>query len=170
MSQPRLISGIAEERIEPLQIRALIVEHDSSDIELEVHELRRAGIQVDYEVAETREQFREKIQSSSFDVVLADYRLPSWNGLDALEELRRLGKDIPFLLVTGTLGEEAAVECIKSGVSDHILKGHLSRLPIALERALKEKSLRDRHARDTASLRDSEASFRLLFADNPLPM
>jgi PAS domain S-box-containing protein len=170
MSEARTTLAFAGGRSGPLHIRALIVEHDRGDVDLMIRELRHADIQVEYEVAETREDFREKLRESYFDVVLADYRLPQWNGLEALDELKQSGKDIPFLLVTGTLGEEAVVECIKQGVSDHVLKGHLARLPVALERALEEKSLRDKHAHATAALRDSEASFRLLFAGNPLPM
>src|SRR6202012_5080904 len=93
---------------------------------------------------------------------LADYRLPSWSGLDAFADLRAAGRDIPFLLVTGTLGEEAAVDCIKQGISDYILKDRLKRLPVALNRALSEKALRDENQRAHEALRVSETRNRSL--------
>src|SRR5207245_11666873 len=77
------------------------------------------------------------------DIVLADYNLSGWTGMDALAFLREKGKDIPFILVTGALGEEMAVECVKKGVSDYIRKDRLARLPVAICRALEEKHLRD---------------------------
>ena len=140
--------------------RALIVEHSGSDIESMLFELRESGFLVEHTLVETREDFRAALAEKDFDAVLADYRLPSWSGLDALVELRRTGKDIPFLLVSGTVGEEAAVECIKQGASDYILKNHLSRLPIALTRAMAEKSLRDENAQAHDALRVSEARNR----------
>jgi two-component system cell cycle sensor histidine kinase/response regulator CckA len=141
-------------------LRALILEHSHRDIELMLFELKESGFRVDHTRVETKEEFRAALAENNFDVVLADYRLPEWSGLDALVELRSTGKDIPFLLVTGTLGEEAAVECIKQGVSDYILKEHLSRLSVALMRALTEKALRDENARAHEALRASEARNR----------
>jgi two-component system cell cycle sensor histidine kinase/response regulator CckA len=141
-------------------LRALLLENSSPDVELILLQLSEAGFCVDHTLVETRAQFRRALAENDYDVVLADYRLPSWNGLDAFHELRSAGKDIPFLLITGTLGEEAAVECIKQGVSDYILKDHLSRLPIALTRALTEKALRDENARAQEALRISETRNR----------
>src|SRR5271154_4769514 len=139
---------------------ALIVGHSDSDLDSILFELKASGFDVKHAVVESREDFRVAVTKNNFDVVLADYRLPSWSGLDALVELRRSGKDIPFLLVAGTLGEEVAVECIKQGVNDYILKDHLSRLPIALTRAMTEKGLRDENARAHEALRVSEARNR----------
>jgi two-component system cell cycle sensor histidine kinase/response regulator CckA len=140
--------------------RTLIVENSQSDIELILIELRESGFVVEPTLVETREEFRAALAGNDFDAVLADYRLPNWSGLDALEELRRTGKDIPFLLVSGMVGEEAAVESIKQGASDYILKDHLSRLPIALMRAMAEKNLRDENAHSHEALRVSEARNR----------
>jgi two-component system, cell cycle sensor histidine kinase and response regulator CckA len=138
----------------------LLLEHSRNDVELILVQLSESGFRVDHTVAETKEEFRAALAEGNYDVVLADYRLPSWSGLDAFRELRTLGKEIPFLLVTGTLGEEAAVECIKQGVSDYILKEHLSRLPVALTRALTEKALRDENAQAQEALRVSQARNR----------
>src|SRR5260370_22310067 len=98
-------------------------------------------------------QFRAVLMEKDFDVVLSDYTLPGWTGLDAARELRGMGKDTPLLLVTGTLGEEAAVECIKHGGTDYILKGKLKRLPSALTRALAAKALRDKYPQSPDAVR-----------------
>ena len=151
-------------------LRVLLVEHSAADVELCLLELKRAGFEPLVHLAEAPEEFAEKLSRNSYDIVLADYRLPNWTGMEALELFQRLGKEIPFLLVTGTLGDEAAVECIKKGATDYVLKDRLARLPLAVRRALEEKALREERTQAERALRQSEASFRLLFADNPLPM
>jgi hypothetical protein len=108
-------------------------------------------------VAENAKQFRRAIREQTFDAVLSDYLLPDWSGLDAVKELHAEGLDIPFLLVTSTLGKEEAVECMKEGVSDYILKDHISRLPLALKRAIRESTLRRENARAYTALAESEA-------------
>ncbi len=143
-------------------LRVLLVEHSSHDIELILFELRDSGFRVEPILVETRDEFHRALASGSFDAVLADYRLPGWSGLDAFADLRASGRDIPFLLVTGTLGEEAAVDCIKQGISDYILKDRLKRLPIALNRALSEKALRNENQRAHEALRVSEIRNRSL--------
>jgi two-component system, cell cycle sensor histidine kinase and response regulator CckA len=166
-AQGRWCSNMKSGTLEAIQIpktltplRALIVEHSHQDIDSMLVELRESGYLVEYTLVETREAFRAALSGNNFDAVLAAYRLPNWSGLDALVELRRTGKDIPFLLVSGTLGEEAAVECIKQGASDYIRKDHLSRLPAALKRAMTEKRLRDENALGHEALRVSEARNR----------
>src|SRR5256885_10983197 len=72
--------------------------------------------------------------------MLSDYRIPTWGGVEAFRLLKKSGRDIPFILITGTLGEEAAVDLIKEGVADYILKDRLVRLPSAVRRALQEKT------------------------------
>ena len=139
-------------------LRVLIVEHMQHDVDLALFELRNAGFAVEYTLVENRSGFLKALKEETFDAVLADFRLPEWTGLDALVELKNAGRDIPFLLVTGTLGEEAAVECIKQGVSDYVLKDHMQRLPVALKRSLREQKLRQETA--AAALRVSEAKNR----------
>ena len=151
-------------------LRVLMVEHSRPDAQLCLQVLKKAGFQLRVDLVETPEEFAKRLGSSDYDIVLADYRLPQWTGIEALALLKQSGKDIPFLLVTGTLGEEAAVECIKQGVTEYVLKDRLARLPVAVNRALEEKALREARARAEQALRLSEASFRLLFANNPLPM
>jgi len=141
-------------------LRALIVGHSRGEQDSILFELRESGFSVEHTVVESRADFHAAIAGNNFDVVLADYPLPSWTGLDALVDLRRTGKDTPFLLIAGSLEKEVAVECIKQGANDYVLKDHLSRLPIALIRAMTEKSLRDENATALEALRVSEARSR----------
>jgi two-component system cell cycle sensor histidine kinase/response regulator CckA len=147
------------------RLRLLMLEHELHDAERTLLELRASGFDVECKRAQNKEEFLAALQERKFDAILADYRLPSWTGLEALKELRASGKDIPFLLVTGTIGEEAAVECLRQGVNDYILKDHLKRLPAALKRALQEKGLRDENARAHQALAESEARAREQFAE-----
>src|SRR5258708_27456394 len=112
----------------------------------------------------------EQLHLYRYDLILAEYRLPDWTGLDALRWVRSSGVDIPFILVTGTLGDDLAVQCIKEGATDYVLKDKLDRLPRACRRALEEKQLRLQRDRAENELRESEQQYRLLFDTNPLPM
>lgn len=107
--------------------RILIVEHDASDAELCRHVLRKANRHFQIDVVASRDDYLARIRETPYDAVLSDYRMPGWSGLDALEMLRREGKDTPFLLMTGALGDEMAVECMKKGVADYVLKDRLAR-------------------------------------------
>lgn len=163
MNSTMIDSVPRRERATPL--RLLILENEPHDVELTIVELRGSGLDVEFVLAQDQREFLAALDGGRFDAVLADYRLPSWTGLDALRELRSSGKDIPFLMVTGTLGEEAAVDCIKQGVNDYILKDHLNRLPGALKRAIQEKHLRDENGRAHLALAESEARAREQFAE-----
>lgn len=142
----------------PKVLHALCVEDVPEDAELYLRVLQDAGYQVTADVVSSREEFASKLESGSYDVVLSDYRMPGWSGAEALEDLKRSAQDIPFLLVTGTIGEEVAAEFIKQGAADYILKDQPTRLPAALRRALEEKALREERVRVEESLK----LFRLL--------
>jgi len=124
------------------KLRVLLVEDNPSDVELVLLALRKDGFEVSSDVVQTFEEFTLRIQTSSYDLILADYKLPQWSGMEAIEILKRENLDMPLIVVTGYLGEERAVECIKHGATDCVLKDHLSRLPLAVARALEEKRLR----------------------------
>jgi len=141
-------------------VRVLLLARAAQDAELILAELRASDLNIEHTLAENREQFFRALQKENFDAVLAYIHLPEWTGLDALKELRAAGKDIPFLLVAGAYGEEAAVECIKQGISDYVLKHHISRLPVALKRVLHEKAQRNENNRAQEALRLSEARNR----------
>jgi signal transduction histidine kinase len=127
------------------KLRALIVEDEPADVELALRTLRLADLQVTADVAQTPGEFSELVRKNSYDVVLADYKLPGWNGMESVEILGREGLDVPVILVSGALGELTAVECIKQGAADYVLKDHLARLPESVRRAMREKKLRENH-------------------------
>jgi two-component system, cell cycle sensor histidine kinase and response regulator CckA len=146
-------------------LRLLLLEDAPQDVELLLATLHEGGLEVEPLIAANRDQFCRALEKYDFDAIIADYNLPSWTGLEAFEALQQTGKDIPLLLITGALTEEAATECIKRGVSEFILKDHLRRLPLALRRAIHEKKLREDSARVYAALADSEARARQQFAE-----
>ena len=125
------------------EVRVLLVEDDLADVELVLHALRGGGFEPESDIAQTVPDFLERVHKKTYDVVLADYNLPTWNGMETVELLRREGIDLPVVLVSGALGELKAVECIKRGAADYVLKDHLARLCEAVRRALREKKLRD---------------------------
>jgi signal transduction histidine kinase len=125
------------------QLRVLIVEDDHADVELLLLNLRKEGFDVSGDVAQTVEEFTSRIQTIGYDLILADYNLPQWRGTEALDILCRENLDVPLIVVTGYLSEEKAMECIKQGASDCVLKGHIARLSASVRRALEEKRLRD---------------------------
>jgi two-component system cell cycle sensor histidine kinase/response regulator CckA len=151
-------------------LHVLLIENSEADAALNLQALERAGFQCESHVVATREEFVRLFPRFSFDIVLAAYKLPGWTGVDAFAAIRQAGRDIPFVLVTGVLGEEAAVECIRQGVTDYVLKEHLARLPSIVGRALEEKAMRDARGFMVQALRESEANALFLFAHNPLPL
>jgi two-component system cell cycle sensor histidine kinase/response regulator CckA len=127
---------------EPPHLRVLILEDSLRDAKLMVALLENHGYRVQFEVLSAEEAFRQHLEATAYDVIMADFELRDWTALDALEFLKRSGKDIPLIVVTGTLGDESAAECIKQGATDFILKDRPARLPAAVERALEERRLR----------------------------
>jgi two-component system, sensor histidine kinase and response regulator len=134
------------------KLRALIVEDEPADVELTLRALRQADLDAIEDVAQTAEEFTDLVRKNAYDVILADYKLPNWNGMESVEVLRREGLDVPVILVSGALGELTAVECIKQGAADYVLKDQLARLPTSVRRAIREKKLREDHQRSLEEL------------------
>lgn len=145
----------------PLPISVLIVEDNPNDAELLGHELFRAGFEPHWQRVDKEADYLECLQKD-FDLVLSDYRMPQFNGLRALDLLKRSGVDIPFILVSGTIGEDAAVKAIKEGAADYLLKDNLGRLGTAVTHALSEIRLRRERRQAEMDLRASEEKFRQL--------
>jgi signal transduction histidine kinase len=125
-----------------VKLRVLLVEDNAADAELVLRALRGSGFEVISDLVQSADDFRRMVRSNCPDVVLADYNLPQWTGMEALEMLRHEGVDVPLILVSGALGDVKAVECIKQGATDYVLKDSLTRLPTSVRRALQEKELR----------------------------
>jgi signal transduction histidine kinase len=127
------------------KLNVLLVEDNPADADLVLHELRRGGFDVADTIVETAEGFRRQVRKHTPDLVLADYNVEHWRSMEALDILRLEGLDIPVILVSNTLGDVTAVECIKQGASDYVLKDSLARLPECVRRALEETRIRQEH-------------------------
>jgi signal transduction histidine kinase len=124
-------------------LRALLVEDSPDDVEFVLRELRNGGFAVTSDNVQTAEDFTRQVRANTYDIILADYNLPHWRGIEALDVLRDEGLEIPLIVVSGALGDVRAVECIKRGATDYVLKDSLARLVVSVRRALAEKQLRD---------------------------
>jgi signal transduction histidine kinase len=144
-------------RSDPETLRVLLVEDNPLDAELTLSELRREGFEVSGDIVETIEDFTRHVRTHSYQVILADYNLPQWRGIEALDVLQREGLDIPLILVSGALGDVNAVECIKQGATDYVLKDSLARLAVSVRRALQEKRQRDERLRAEKRLANKAA-------------
>lgn len=132
---------------EPRRLRVLLIEDNCDDAELAIAELGRGGFEVIKDLVSSKAQIEDHLRYQCYDIVLADYNLPHFRGMEALEIMRRQGKSIPLILVTGALNSVTAVECVKQGATDYVLKDHLSRLTLCVRRALDEVRLHEERAR-----------------------
>ncbi|HEV8717384.1 MAG TPA: ATP-binding protein [Candidatus Binatia bacterium] len=146
----------------PAPLHILILEDNPADAVLMVRELRQRGVECLWQRVETRAEYLAHL-GPQYEVILADYHLPEFTAPQALEILHERGWDIPFIVVTGILDEEAVVACMKEGAADYLRKDRLARLAPAIESALGQKRLRDEKRQTEAALRASEQRFRLLF-------
>lgn len=145
----------------------LIYEDNPADVELVLHTLSSAGFVVTSETVATKETALARARERAYDVILSDYRVPGATGMDLFRSLREEEIAVPFILVTGSLGEEAAVECLKEGVADYVLKDRLARLPVAVRRALADRRLQQARVEAEEALRASAASYRSLVESAP---
>jgi sigma-B regulation protein RsbU (phosphoserine phosphatase) len=144
------------------ELRILILEDVPSDAELIERELRKGGIVFVSSRVETKGDFVKAIEEFAPDLILSDYSLPSFDGLSALKIAQEKSPNIPFIFVTGVMGEDMAVELLKSGATDYVLKDRLSRLSPSVRRALKEVEERVEKERKEKALRESEERYRKL--------
>jgi len=142
-------------------IRVLILEDRAADAELMLHELRQAEFDPDWQRVEAEPDYLAALETNP-DLILADWSLPHFSGLRGLQLMNERGLDIPFVIVTGSIGEEAAVEAMRQGAVDYLLKDRLARLGQAVGRALEGKHLRDERKRAEDALQQSEERFRTL--------
>ncbi len=150
--------------------RVLMLEDNADDAALIMRKLATERLPLVTEHVRTARQFIEQLANRAYDLILCDFSLPGWNGLEALRWVRKTAHDVPFIYVSGTLGEELAIECIREGATDYVLKNNLARLPHAIRRALDERELRRVKRRIEQEKLDSEKHYRMLFESNPQPM
>jgi PAS domain S-box-containing protein len=165
-------------------LNLLLVEDSKTDAALLLDELRRYGFDTKFEYVDNETGLREALEAQSWEIVLCDHNLPGFSSTEALRIVRESEINVPFVILSGAIGEEAAVEALKSGVRDVVLKRNLARLGPVVDRELREAENR-RHQqhleqeraeletqliRRNEQLRASEEQYRLLFDQNPLPM
>ena len=144
------------------EIHILMLEDNPTDSELAGHTLRRGGVRFTSTRVETEDDFIRELEEHPPDLILSDYALPGFDGYAALEIAKKKVPNTPFIFVTGTMGEEVAIETLKSGATDYVLKHRLARLVPSVHRALREAQERDERRRAQEQLRESHEQLRAL--------
>src|ERR1041385_964927 len=137
-------------------LRVLLIEDSENDAQLLLREMRRFGYEVQYERVETAEALRNRLAKKEWDVILCDYSLPHLDAPRALEILQSTDLDLPFIIVSGSIGEENAVNALKAGAHDFIIKGKYARLAPALEREIRAAKIRQDRRQAEETLREKE--------------
>ena len=143
-------------------LRLLVVEDSPRDAEIVVRELRSGGFDVTWKRVDTAETMRAALDAEPWDAVVSDYSMPGFDGLAALRVYQEKGLDIPFIIVSGKIGEETAVAAMKAGAQDYIMKDRLERLAPTMERELTQAETRRKRKQAEEGLRESEAKYRQL--------
>ncbi len=144
-------------------LRLLIVEDSEDDALLLERELIKNGYDLECDRVDTPEAMQRALAAKAWDIVISDFVMPRFSGLDALRTLKESGIGIPFIIVSGKIGEETAVEAMRAGANDYIIKGNLARLAPAVEREMADAEVRRKRRQAEDALRESEERFRNLF-------
>ena len=149
-------------------LKILFAEDLRSDADLAVLELRKEGLRFEHMRVDTRVEFVKALNEFKPDIIISDYMMPSFNGLQALKEVKKFNPEIPFILCTGSINEETAVECIKAGATDYVIKEHLTRLPFAVKEAL-EQSMKEKEKKAAELLlKENEEKLQSIFSAAPI--
>ena len=148
-------------------LRVLVVEDSEFDAQMMISLLRKGGYDVTSERVETPQAVQAALKQRTWDVVLSDYNLPDWNAPAALQLIKESGLDLPFIIVSGGIGEDIAVAAMKSGAHDYLMKGNLHRLLPAVERELREAANRAGQREAKKALLESEHRYRMLWETAP---
>lgn len=148
-------------------LKVLIIEDSEDDAQILLASLRHSGYEPIFERVQTEKELRSALENQRWDIFLSDYQMPNFLGTDALKIVREKGLDIPFIMITGHLGEERAVEIMRNGANDFFLKGNIQRLAEAVNRELREYEIRKKQREGEIALRQSEERYRKLIDLNP---
>jgi PAS domain S-box-containing protein len=150
------------------QLKILFAEDLPSDAELAVMELRKEGFRFEHIRVDTRSDFNKALKEFSPDIVISDYMMPTFNGLQALQDTREFDPLMPFILFTGSINEEIAVKCMKEGATDYIIKEHMTRLPFAVKEALDQFNVQAEKRAADLLLKESEEKIQSIFRAAPV--
>jgi PAS domain S-box-containing protein len=150
------------------QLKILFIEDLPSDVELAVLELRKEKLIFQYTSVFSKVDLVKALKEFKPDVIISDYMMPSFNGLQALKESKIICPDVPFILCTGSVNEETAVECIKEGAQDYVIKEHITRLPFAVKEALEQASINNEKRASELLLKENEEKLQSIFSAAPV--
>lgn len=136
-------------------LNVLLIEDLPDDAALMELELRKAGFETACKRVETEKALRDALDNHHWDIIISDYNLPGFDGLSALEIVKESGCDIPFIIVSGTVGEETAVEAVLAGAHDYVMKDNLRRIPVAVRREIGSWKLREEKRNADQKIRES---------------
>lgn len=148
----------------PVQI--LLIEDSEDDKDLLLYEIKKGGINAKYLCIQTAEELKKALDQQDWDIILSDYSMPTFDGLTALRMLKDKGLETPFILISGTVGEDLAVEAMKAGAEDYIMKDNLRRLVPAMYRELRDAEVRKERRKAITALKQSEEKFKKFFNDD----
>ena len=150
------------------KIKILFVEDLPSDVEIARRALKKEEMDFTDLVVDNEIDYKKSLKEFQPDIVISDYSMPSFDGMSALKILMSFRKEIPFIILTGSMNEETAVECMKAGADDYVIKEHMHRLPLAVREALKHNQIRIEKERITDALQKSEERFRVAINNSPI--
>jgi diguanylate cyclase (GGDEF)-like protein/PAS domain S-box-containing protein len=150
------------------ELRILMVEDMPTDAELEIRELKRAGLRITHRLVETEPAFRTELREFKPALIISDFSMPHFDGMFALALARELAPDVPFIFVSGTIGEEYAIRALKNGATDYVLKNNLVRLPAAVERAIQDAKERVERRNAEAALQEVTERHRSTYENSPI--
>jgi PAS domain S-box-containing protein len=150
------------------QLKILFIEDLPSDVDLAVLELRKEKLIFEYTTVCSRVDLINALKEFKPEVIISDYMMPSFNGLQALKESKRICPDVPFILCTGSVNEETAVECIKEGAQDYVIKEHITRLPFAVKEALEQVIINNEKRASELLLKENEEKLQSIFSAAPV--
>lgn len=151
-----------------IALRVLFVEDIEEDVILMVRELQRGGFDATWQRVETASDMKAALHDK-WDIVISDYSMPMFSAVEALELVKRQTDQIPFIIVSGAIGEQTAVEVMKAGAQDYFLKSSIARLPIAVERELRDALVRRKQRASAAALREMQVRFYAFMNAAPMP-
>lgn len=150
------------------KIKLLIIEDSEDDTLLEVRSLKKEGFSVEYQRVQTADELKKCLTDNTWDVILSDYNMPGFTGLEAFEIFQSCHLDIPFIMISGKIGEEAAVEAMRRGINDYVMKEHLGRLGPAIERELRDAENKFSRERAEKELLQERQRFESIVRLSPL--